>query len=375
MDGGADPDRRAELLRRGAEMDGVELVEYEPRQPPGSKREARSRRLVIVLWLLAGVFGVVAAGVFVFWPWRYVFPGEEGHLLYVLYTPLLGLFLGLAVAAVSVALILHVKLLLPKETAVQERHQPGASTEEDRATATATAMDTAAQVGLGSRRAVGRRSAVGKAMGLGAGVLGTSGAVIGLGGFVENPWDAQGPRADRMDTLWHSGWYPYNDEKVYLRTETADPEEVVLVRPGDVAPGSQIAVFPFRESDRGNTKKLKEALKRADNPATLYRLRPEAPVQHRPDRAGMNYGDYYAFSRVCTHLGCAVNLYEKQINRAYCPCHQSQFDLNRHAVPTFGPAARPLPQLPIAVDDEGFFHALGDFTEPVGPSFWELPSS
>ncbi|PRX43705.1 ubiquinol-cytochrome c reductase iron-sulfur subunit [Prauserella shujinwangii] len=370
-----DRDRRAELLRQGAEQDGVEIEEYEPRFTPGSRQENRSRRLVVTLWLLCAVFSLVAVGIFVFWPWRYVFPGEEGHFHYSLYTPLLGLFLGLAVACVAAALILHVKLLLPKETAVQERKLPGPSSEEDRATMTAMVLDTAQQVGIGSSRQVGRRSAVGKAMGLGAGVLGTSVGVIGVAGFIENPWDAQGPRADRLETLWHTGWYPHDGEKVYLRVETTDPEEVVLVRPADIAPGGLLAVFPFRESDRGNPRKLRAALNQADNPATLYRFRPEDDIEYRPDRAGMNWGDYYAFSRVCTHVGCAVNLFEDQTNRAYCPCHQSQFDLNRHAKPIFGPAARPLPQLPIDVDDEGFFYALGDFTGPVGPSFWELPAA
>jgi ubiquinol-cytochrome c reductase iron-sulfur subunit len=37
----------------------------------------------------------------------------------------------------------------------------------------------------------------------------------------------------------------------------------------------------------------------------------------------------------------------------------------------FGPAARPLPQLPLTVDSEGYLAALHDFDEPVGPSFWE----
>jgi ubiquinol-cytochrome c reductase iron-sulfur subunit len=58
-----------------------------------------------------------------------------------------------------------------------------------------------------------------------------------------------------------------------------------------------------------------------------------------------------------------------------CPCHQSTFDATRGAKVIFGPATRPLPQLPMAVDAEGFLVAKSDFTEPVGPSFWERGNS
>ena len=55
-----------------------------------------------------------------------------------------------------------------------------------------------------------------------------------------------------------------------------------------------------------------------------------------------------------------------------CPCHQSEFDVLDGARPIFGPAARPLPQLPIRLEADGTFTALGDFPEPVGPSFWDM---
>ena len=104
----------------------------------------------------------------------------------------------------------------------------------------------------------------------------------------------------------------------------------------------------------------------------LFRLRANEPMKFR-DAAHetFRYGDYYAYSKICTHVGCPVSLYEQQTGRILCPCHQSQFDVNDGARPVFGPAARPLPQLPITVDDEGYFIAVSDFTEPVGPGFWE----
>ncbi|HEY7131964.1 MAG TPA: Rieske (2Fe-2S) protein, partial [Candidatus Limnocylindrales bacterium] len=57
-----------------------------------------------------------------------------------------------------------------------------------------------------------------------------------------------------------------------------------------------------------------------------------------------------------------------------CPCHQSTFDVLTGATPVFGPAGRPLPQLPIRMLEDGTFVADGDFPEPVGPSFWNMTS-
>ena len=73
-------------------------------------------------------------------------------------------------------------------------------------------------------------------------------------------------------------------------------------------------------------------------------------------------------------MGCAVALYEQQTKHLLCPCHQSTFDVPRAAKVIFGPAARPLPQLAISVDQEGFLVAQRPFSEPVGPSYWERNS-
>jgi ubiquinol-cytochrome c reductase iron-sulfur subunit len=80
------------------------------------------------------------------------------------------------------------------------------------------------------------------------------------------------------------------------------------------------------------------------------------------------------YSKICTHAGCPVGLYRSEAHQLLCPCHQSTFDVLRGAVPVFGPAARPLPQLPMEVDADGYLVARGDFHEPVGPSFWNVTS-
>jgi len=133
-------------------------------------------------------------------------------------------------------------------------------------------------------------------------------------------------------------------------------------------------VFPFRESERGDEEALIRGLRGSDTPVMLIRLRPGQQVVQRDGQETFHYGDYYAYSKICTHLGCPASLYEAQTQRILCPCHQSQFLATDHARPIFGPATRPLPQLPITVNDEGYLVATGDFNEPVGPAFWELRS-
>lgn len=83
-----------------------------------------------------------------------------------------------------------------------------------------------------------------------------------------------------------------------------------------------------------------------------------------------NGNRYVAFSKVCTHAGCPVGLYNRESQQLVCPCHQSTFDVLKACEPVFGPAPRSLPQLPLGVDDEGFLVATEDYHEPIGPGFW-----
>jgi len=80
------------------------------------------------------------------------------------------------------------------------------------------------------------------------------------------------------------------------------------------------------------------------------------------------------YSKICTHVGCPISLWEQQTHHLLCPCHQSTFDLGNSGVVVFGPAARALPQLPITTDAEGYLVARSGFTVPVGPSYFERDS-
>jgi ubiquinol-cytochrome c reductase iron-sulfur subunit len=80
---------------------------------------------------------------------------------------------------------------------------------------------------------------------------------------------------------------------------------------------------------------------------------------------------YVAYSKMCTHLGCPVGLYEQELELLVCPCHQSMFNVRNGAVPQFGPAPRPLPQLPLMFNSDGYLVAQAGYDQAVGPGFWE----
>jgi ubiquinol-cytochrome c reductase iron-sulfur subunit len=110
----------------------------------------------------------------------------------------------------------------------------------------------------------------------------------------------------------------------------------------------------------------------ADAQTLLIHVRP-GTLRLPPERmTGVPEGTQVAYSKICTHAGCPVGLYRAESQTLICPCHQSQFDVSDGAKPFFGPAARPLPQLPLGVDAEGVLIAQGDFSAPVGPAFWDM---
>jgi ubiquinol-cytochrome c reductase iron-sulfur subunit len=157
-------------------------------------------------------------------------------------------------------------------------------------------------------------------------------------------------------------------EKTLFRTRwTKDARLVEIVthqpvRVGDIDIGGLMTVMP-----EGVKIEDKDA---ATSPTVLIRLRPGENIAYKGREDWAPEG-YVAYNKICTHAGCPIGLYEQQTHQLFCPCHQSTFDVIRHCRVVFGPAARPLPQLPIYIDDQGYFRARSDFTEPVGPSFWE----
>jgi ubiquinol-cytochrome c reductase iron-sulfur subunit len=134
------------------------------------------------------------------------------------------------------------------------------------------------------------------------------------------------------------------------------------IRPGDFSsPGGMITVVPDGYQDNPN----------ALAAATAIIIKFQPGVLQKPTVMNWTVDGIVAYSKICTHVGCPAALYEQTTHHILCPCHQSTFDAPRGATVLFGPAPRPLPQLPITTDAQGYLVAQSDFHEPIGPSFWE----
>lgn len=370
---------REELVELGGRIDGVDTIFKEPRWPvPGTKAEKRAERLVSYWLMLGGISGLALLLVFLFWPWEYKPFGSEGEFLYSLATPLYGLTFGLSVLAIGVGAVLFQKRFIPEEISVQDRHD-GSSPEVHRKTAAANLTDAL------EGSTIKRRKMIGLSFGIGLGAFGAGTLVAFMGGLIKNPWKPVVPTAEgKKAVLWTSGWTPrFHGETIYLARATGRPGSApfVKMRPEDIDAGGMETVFPWRESDGDGTTvesehKLTEISMGVRNPVMLIRIKPADMhrVIKRKGQESFNFGELFAYTKVCSHLGCPSSLYEQQTYRILCPCHQSQFDALEFAKPIFGPAARALAQLPITIDEDGYLVANGDFVEPVGPAFWERKS-
>ncbi len=293
-----------------------------------------AERLVSGLFLLSflGVIGFIAT--YFFAPFQYGV--EDGNQLY---TPLLGIFMTMALVGIGAGAVVWAKRLMSDEEAVQERHPFGSDPAER--TATAAAL----KAGL-TETQLPRRSLLRNTLLLGAGSLALLPIplLFSLGRFQH-----------KERVLATTGWKP----GVRLIRQNGTP-----VNRNDLQLGGIESVFP--DVPRGT--------KLADSAVLLIRMRPEE-LQPQPGAEDWSVDGYVAYSAICTHLGCPVKLYEQQTHHLLCPCHQSTFEADKGAKVIFGPAARPLPQLAISVDDEGYFVAQDDFSQPVGPSYWERKPS
>jgi ubiquinol-cytochrome c reductase iron-sulfur subunit len=247
-------------------------------------------------------------------------------------TQLEGVLLAVAFAGLAYGLGAWSARLMPQGPFVEE-HEPFGSSRHQRAAFAAEFEE--------DLQAISRRRFLGRALALAVGALGAA---------LLFPLRSLGPRPSRAlyQTPWQGG----------APAVTADGRPV---RAADLAVGSVLTVFPRGHVDAG------------DAAALLVRVDPGA-LRPPPELGGWSPDGLVAHSKLCTHAGCPVGLYEQGSNLLFCPCHQSVFDLLDGARPISGPAARPLPQLPIEITPEGYVQASGDFEGPIGPGFWSRPS-
>ena len=345
---------RFDIVKEGARRDDIEIVTYESQfHGTDSKAEKRVVRNIALLFIIAGIAGFAFLVVYIVWPWEF----KLGNSINDYYTPALGISLGISLFGVGFGILAWAKKLLPHEVSIQKRHDGGSPTDEQRITGQ-TMLFVADELGQG----VQRRPLLKGAIGLGLAPIGLAAAAPLIGGLIQNPHRGSPP------PLFSTGFNSaFNDGKpVRLTRSDGTP-----LRPEDVSTGGQLTVFPGIPGGATN--------EWADSPTLLIHLRPDDAVVARanadadPRNKGSMWGDYIAYSKICTHAGCPASLYEQQTNRLLCPCHQSQFNIKDNAQPIFGPATRRLPMLPLTVDDDGFFVAARDYKDTVGPDFWERP--
>ena len=291
---------------------------------------------------VAALFSVSILGsIFAIWAY-YAFPfnGVDAGSLRI-NTIFLGLGITLGLFGIGIGGVHWAKTLMPDAEVSEERHQTRGS-EEVRAAAVEIIKLADQESGF-SRRKLIRRTLYG------ALALFPIPAIVLFSDLGPNPKDSL------RHTMWSNG---------RLRL-TRDPDGTPI-KASDVQIGSVFHVIPEGLVDLEAPDLLNEKAKAA---VLLVRLDP-SDIKSAKERE-WGYDGIVAYSKICTHVGCPVALYEQHTHHLLCPCHQSTFDVTDECKVVFGPASRPLPQLPIAVDAEGYLIAQSDFTEPVGPSFWE----
>jgi len=317
------------------------LPHHEPRMsdidPRAAKRAERQVALLFTGAMLCGIAFIVAFA---------AVPVEK--LVWVpligdtqLSNLLLGLFMGLGFFLVGGGAIHWAKKLMPEQEVISERHDTGAPAEARQA--------TFKELERGVNESGVRRRPLILATLVGALALMSVAPLVLIADLGPKPG------TKLRYTMWRKGMR-------ILVAETGQP-----IRPQDLLVGSLVSGVPdgidaVLEAE-GNLNELAKA------PVILVRMDPtDIKAQQGTD---WDFQGILCFSKICTHVGCPISLYEQQTHHLLCPCHQSTFDLADGGQVIFGPAARELPQLAITVDTDGYLVAQGDFAQPVGPSFWE----
>ncbi|WP_331445961.1 ubiquinol-cytochrome c reductase iron-sulfur subunit [Streptomyces xanthochromogenes] len=315
------------------------LPAHKPRIQDIDERAAkRSERAVAFLFFLSMVATIGFIASYVIFPVdKIVFIFPFGHVSVLNFA--LGLTLGVALFCIGAGAVHWARTLMSDVEMPAERHEIAAPPEV-KAQVLADFKQGAAESGFGRRKLI--RNTMFGAL-----------AMVPLSGVMLLRDLGTLPEKKLRHTMWSKG-------KALINMNTNEP-----LRPEDLLVGSLTFAKPEgleEDAEDFQTQIAKAAL-------MLVRIKPE-DIKDKRELEWSHQG-IVAYSKICTHVGCPISLYEQQTHHVLCPCHQSTFDLSDGARVIFGPAGHALPQLRIGVNDEGYLEALGDFDEPVGPAFWE----
>src|SRR6266536_1449866 len=287
-----------------------------PAEPADPLAARKAERIAALCFLISFLGSAAFIAAYVIFQVRSVDQAFRSNLA-------LGLSMTVAFLALAAGAVVWVRNVMPYVQLTEERH-PLASTDEERRefATTFTESTEATQV---VKRPLLRRS-----------------LLVALGPL---------PRKRLRRTAWKKG------PRLVVQSTN------LPIRAADFStPGSLITVIPEGTGEDLNAVAMAATI--------IIKFRP-GELEH-PTVMNWTVDGIVAYSKICTHVGCPAALYEQTTHHILRPCHQSTFDATKGAKVIFGPAPRPLPQLPITVDGEGYLVAQGDFAVPVGPSFWEL---
>jgi ubiquinol-cytochrome c reductase iron-sulfur subunit len=309
-----------------------------PADPPDPRHAKKAERVVAACFILATLAGIgfIAAYVGL----------EVGSVDAVFRSNLaLGLSMSVVFLAMAAGAVIWVRHLMPDVELTEERHPMASAPKDRKAFAETFAEGTEASQFV--KRPLLRRTLIAASLPL------VAAPVVLLRDMGPLPGT----------TLRHTVWRKGTRLLAYGSNRP--------LTPGDFSsPGGMITVIPAGSQDNQDALAAATAIIIKFAPGELQFGKPGQP---QPGTVVPNWtvDNIVCYSKICTHVGCPAALYEQTTHHLLCPCHQSTFDAPRGAQVLFGPAPRPLPQLPITTDAQGYLVAQSDFQEPVGPSFWE----
>ncbi|SDS05419.1 menaquinol-cytochrome c reductase iron-sulfur subunit precursor [Friedmanniella luteola] len=320
------------------------LPEHLPRLSDVDDRAAdRATRQVATMFGLVPVLAVLFVVIYFAVPRDAVFLGQNAKNIG------LGVTAGLALMLIGVGAVQWGRQLMDDHEMVDHRHG-AASTQED-------VEYVLRELDAGTNESgIRRRKILGYSLG---GALAALGLPLIVSFADLGPYPTKRVRAATIEsTIWKEGIRLVHD----VTYEPIKASEMVI--------GQLVNAQPENLQEFHGTEYLQEKAKAS---IIIVRMDPN-DIKIPEERRDWQVGGILCYSKICTHVGCPISLWEQQTHHLLCPCHQSTFDLGDSGLVVFGPAARALPQLPITTDAEGFLVARQGFTVPVGPSYFERDS-